>query len=303
MVRAGKRKGIAVTDTNRQKQLASGASTARGNTTLGVGLGVIALVGVLAACSGGDTKGNAAASASASASSSASPSASATPSASPTPSATPVDPSKATCDYRKDDSNSPTKFVGFPPKKPTKAALKAKTMTIKTNLGDIVIGLAPKLTPCTVNSFAFLAKKNFFDNTVCHRLVTVATNGVGLLQCGDPQAKGDGENPTDGTGSPGYLFGDENLGAPYKRGVVFMAQGGEDANSNGSQFAISFDDESAQLPIAFTPFGVVSKGMDIVDKIVKGGVNTAKDGVDITSDTGGSNAPKIKVKIKDVVVA
>ncbi len=289
-----------MTDTDRQKQPASGASPARRNTTLGVGLGVLAMVGALAACGGGDTKSNAATT---SPSASAAPSASASAAPGATPSAAPVDPSKVTCDYRKDDSGSPAKFVGLPPKKPTAAALKAKTMTIKTNLGDIAIALEPKLTPCTVNSFAYLAKKNYFDNTVCHRLVTVQTNGVGLLQCGDPQAKGDGENPTDGTGGPGYLFNDENLGAPYKRGVVFMAQGGDDANSNGSQFAISFTDESAQLPTAYTPFGVVSKGMDIIDKIVKGGVNTAKDGVDITSDSGGSNAPKIKVKIKDVEVA
>jgi peptidyl-prolyl cis-trans isomerase B (cyclophilin B) len=47
---------------------------------------------------------------------------------------------------------------------------------------------------------------------------------------------------------------------------------------------------------------VVVKGMEIVDKIVAGGVNTAPDGIDITSDEGGSNAPKIPVKIKTVVV-
>ncbi|MEZ0077319.1 peptidylprolyl isomerase [Planotetraspora sp. GP83] len=293
-----------MTDTDRQKQPASRVRTAKRTTTLGVGLGVLVMAGGLAACGDGAKKGAEASPSAPSASSSAA-GPSATPSALPTPTVTavPTDLRKVTCEYRKDDSGSPAKFVGFPPKKLSAQVIKATTMTIKTNLGAIVIDLAPGQTPCTVNSFAFLAKKNYFDNTVCHRLTTVQTNGLGLLQCGDPQAKGDAENPTDGTGGPGYLFNDENLGPQYTRGVVFMAQGGEDANSNGSQFAISFTDENAQLPQAYTPFGIVRKGMEIVDKIVKGGVKTARDGKDITSDEGGSNAPKIRVLIKDLTVS
>ncbi|WP_246239118.1 peptidylprolyl isomerase [Acrocarpospora corrugata] len=290
-----------MTDTIRQKHLAARDSKAKRGTILGVGL-VIALA-ALTACGGSDAE-KPVAGAETEAPSSAPPSAvpSAVPSELPEPSApATVDPAKVTCEYRKDDSGSPAKFVGFPPKKPTKAALRAKTMTVRTNQGDIVIELTP-YTPCTVNSFAFLAGKKYFDNTVCHRLVTAETNGLDLLQCGDPQAKGDGENPTDGTGGPGYLFPDENLGPQYVRGVVFMAQGGDAANSNGSQFAISFSNENAQLPAAYTPFGVVVQGMEVVDKIVKGGVNTAPDGIDITSDEGGSNAPKLPVKIKTVVV-
>ncbi|WP_308170032.1 peptidylprolyl isomerase [Acrocarpospora catenulata] len=289
-----------MTDTIRQKHAHRLAK--RRGTTLGVGLTILSLL-VLTACSGGDASTNAGAESSISATPTPDAEVSAVPSelAEPSASAEPQDPSKVTCEYRKDDTGSPAKFVGFPPKKPTKASLRAKNMTIKTNLGDIVIELTP-YTPCTVNSFAFLASKNYFDNTVCHRLTTAETNGIYLLQCGDPQAKGDGENLTDGTGGPGYLFPDENLGPQYVRGVVFMAQGGDAANSNGSQFAISYNDENAQLPAAYTPFGVVVKGMDIVDKVAAGGVNTAKDGIDITSDEGGSNAPKIRVEIKDVIV-
>jgi peptidyl-prolyl cis-trans isomerase B (cyclophilin B) len=283
------------------RQTASHTKTAKRGTTLGIGLGVLALTGSLVAC-GGSATPTAAASPSAAATSAA-PSAAPSPSA-PAPSPTaPVDPAKAACEYRKDDTGSPAKFVGFPPKTPSKSSLKANKMTIKTNQGTIVIDIAPGQTPCTINSFAYLAKKNFFDGTVCHRLVTPETNGLGLLQCGDPQAKGDGESLSDGTGGPGYLFGDENLGPQYTRGVVFMAQAPDASNSNGSQFAISTTDETAQLDQAYTPFGIVAKGMDVLDKIVAGGVNTAKDGVDITSDNGGSNAPKLKVQIKDLTIS
>ncbi|WP_083958378.1 peptidylprolyl isomerase [Herbidospora mongoliensis] len=228
---------------------------------------------------------------------------SAIPSQLPPPSkAPPIDPKNVTCDYRKDDSGAPAKFVGMPPAKPSAAAMAAKTMTLATNQGSIVIELTPDSTPCTVNSFHFLAKKNYFDSTVCHRLTTVKSNALDLLQCGDPQAKGDGKNKTDGTGGPGYLFPDENLGPAYNRGVVFMAQNSDAANSNGSQFVISYSNEAAQLPADYTPFGVVVKGLDVVDKIAAGGVNTAVDGIDITSETGGSNAPKLKVLIEDVTV-
>lgn len=287
-----------MTDTDRQQHPAWRKGKAR-RTTFGVGLGVLALVGGLAACSESKDIAEAPPSASPSEAPSAQPSE--LPSA--TISAKPTDLRKVTCEYRKDDTGSPAKFVGLPPKRLSKAVINAKAMTIYTNLGKIVLDIAPGDTPCTVNSFAFLASKKYFDNTVCHRLTTIETNGLGLLQCGDPQAKGDGENPTDGTGGPGYLFPDENLGPQYARGVVFMAQAGDAANSNGSQFVISYTDENAQLPQAYTPFGIVRQGMEIVDKIVKGGVNTAKDGVDITSDDGGSNAPKIKVVIKTVRVS
>ncbi|GAA3103609.1 peptidylprolyl isomerase [Streptosporangium carneum] len=216
------------------------------------------------------------------------------------PSPTPSQPSaaelaKLTCSYRKDTSGSPAKFVGMPPAKPN---LKLKTMTITTNHGDIVIDLATAQAPCAVNSFAFLARKNFFDNTKCHRLATPENSGLGLLQCGDPQAKADGKNPTDGQGSSGYVFNDENLGGmAYSKGTVALAQAAEASNQNGSQFWISLSDETNQLQPDYTPFGVVSKGMDILEKVYQGGWITNPD--DITGD-GGSNAPKIPVIIKDV---
>ncbi|SFI93147.1 peptidyl-prolyl cis-trans isomerase B (cyclophilin B) [Streptosporangium canum] len=275
----------------RQAKRAEQATKTKRNTFIGAGAAVVVVVGGLIAATtllgGGDSKPAAA--------SSPAPSETA---AEPTPSATtsaPVAPSKVSCSYRKDTSGSPAKKVGMPPGKPS---LKLKTMTITTNHGDIVIDLATAQAPCTVNSFAFLAKKNFFDNTKCHRLATPENSGLALLQCGDPQAKADGENPTDGQGSSGYVFDDENLGGlPYTKGTVAMAQPPEAANQNGSQFWISLGEETAQLGPDYTPFGTVTKGMDILDKVSKGGWITNPD--DITGD-GGSNAPKIPVIIKDV---
>ncbi|GAA0829354.1 peptidylprolyl isomerase [Streptosporangium amethystogenes subsp. fukuiense] len=267
-------------------------STSKRNAVIGAVIAVVVVAGGLFAgvrLLGGDNKDVQAA---------ATPNASSTPSedpvATPEPSITAA-PADTTCSYRKDTSGSPMKNVGRPPTKPN---LKLKTMTITTNHGDVVIDLATAQAPCTVNSFAFLARKHFFDNTKCHRLATPENSGLGLLQCGDPQAKADGKNPTDGQGSSGYVYDSENLGGiPYTKGTVAVAQASDAVNQNGSQFWISLADETDQVEKAYTPFGVVSQGMEILEKIYKGGWITNPD--DITGD-GGSNAPKIPVIIKTV---
>nr|BFE80474.1 hypothetical protein GCM10020093_030750 [Planobispora longispora] len=162
-------------------------------------------------------------------------------------------------------------------------------MTLKTSQGDIVIKLDAEKTPCTVGSFAFLASKDYFDGSKCHRLGSAE---FPVLQCGDPLATADGKGMTDGQGGPGYRFVDENLeGAKYTRGVVAMANSGP--NTNGSQFFIVFGDTG--LGPNYTPFGTVTKGLEIIDKVNKGGV--------ITPGQDGTGAPKKTVEIKDVTIS
>ena len=45
------------------------------------------------------------------------------------------------------------------------------TAKIKTNMGDIEIDLLEKETPIAVNNFIFLAKENFFNGIIFHRVV------------------------------------------------------------------------------------------------------------------------------------
>ena len=90
-----------------------------------------------------------------------------------------------------------------------------------------------------------------------------------MIQGGDPNGNG--------TGGPGYKFDDElnpntaSYKAGYKKGVVAMANAGP--NTNGSQFFIMHADYA--LPHAYTIFGKVVEGQDVVDKIanVKVGAN------------------------------
>jgi peptidyl-prolyl cis-trans isomerase B (cyclophilin B) len=154
------------------------------------------------------------------------------------------------------------------------------TMRITTNLGAITIAMDRAATPCTVASFQHLAAKHYFDGTRCHRLVT---EGLSILQCGDPVG--------DGTGRPDYRFADENLaGARYTRGVVAMANAG--AGTNGSQFFIVFKD--GQLDPAYTPFGTVTAGMEVVDKVAAGGHDN--------SIAGGGGLPKTTITFQGLTV-
>ena len=150
-------------------------------------------------------------SSSAAASATASASASATASAGATASAAPVAEPAKSCTYT--TSGTPARKVGQPPAKPDwRATYQA---TIRTNRGDVVIDLLNSKATCTVNSFVYLAAKNYFSNTTCHRLTT--SSPLYVLQCGDPTGTG--------TGGPGYEFASENLaGAKYPAGTLAMAQ-------------------------------------------------------------------------------
>ena len=68
------------------------------------------------------------------------------------------------------------------------------SVSMSTNEGNIGLILNNAEAPCTVNSFASLAQKGFFDDTVCHRLTTA--NSLGVLQCGDPSGDGKGARDT-----------------------------------------------------------------------------------------------------------
>ncbi|MDX1689416.1 MAG: peptidylprolyl isomerase [Acidimicrobiia bacterium] len=124
--------------------------------------------------------------------------------------------------------------------------------TLHTTMGDIEIAFDPANAPRAVNNFLFLAGEGFYDDVIFHRIVP----GF-VIQGGDPTGTG--------TGGPGYRFRDELEGpGTYRRGTVAMANAGP--NTNGSQFFICLKDLPG-LPHAYTIFGTVTDGMDVVDEI------------------------------------
>jgi peptidyl-prolyl cis-trans isomerase B (cyclophilin B) len=133
----------------------------------------------------------------------------------------------------------------------------------------------------------------------CHRLVTPDVSGVHMLQCGDPLAKADGKNPTDGQGTAGYTYADENVEIPPVKGVMFMTQPAEASGQNNSQFAFSLSDENQQIGPGFSVVGVVSEGLDMLVGLASSGKDLIVNEADITGD-GGTTVPKNPVIIKSI---
>jgi cyclophilin family peptidyl-prolyl cis-trans isomerase len=135
--------------------------------------------------------------------------------------------------------------------------------TITTELGDIDVDLFTQAAPKAAQNFVDLAKKGFYDDVIFHRVIP----GF-VAQAGDGEhGKKSSLNASRvGTGGPGYKFEDEQVKGDYVRGALAMANAGP--NTNGSQFFICVADLSGRLPKNYTIFGQVTKGMDVVDKIV-----------------------------------
>jgi len=167
----------------------------------------------------------------------------------------------------------------------------AKTMTITTNCGVITIALDPA-APQTVTNLATLARAKYFDGSYCHRLTT---EGLYVLQCGDPSAQGNG--------SPGSWKGykDENLPTKatltYPAGTVAMANSGP--NTNGSQFFLVYKDTT--LPPSYTIWGKIKTGLPLLLRIEKVGaykVDQASGNAYYTSD----GYPVQPIEIKSITV-
>ncbi len=120
--------------------------------------------------------------------------------------------------------------------------------------GEFVVELYPAKAPITVNSFAFLACKGFFNGVTFHRVL----EGF-MAQGGDPTGSGQG--------GPGYEFVNENSDLVFdKPGVLAMANAGPD--TNGSQFFITFAPADF-LNGGYTIFGQVVEGLDVVNAITR----------------------------------
>jgi cyclophilin family peptidyl-prolyl cis-trans isomerase len=135
--------------------------------------------------------------------------------------------------------------------------------TIATDIGDIEVELYDNDAPKATQNFIDLANKGFYDDVIFHRVIP----GF-VIQAGDGQygKKSALEKGRVGTGGPGYKFEDEPIRGDYQRGALAMANAGP--NTNGSQFFICTDDLTGRLPKSYTLFGQVTKGLDVVDRIV-----------------------------------
>ncbi len=133
--------------------------------------------------------------------------------------------------------------------------LQNKKVAIQTKKGIIELEIYPEASMAASN-FLILSANGFYDNLTFHRVEP----GF-VIQGGDPAGNG--------TGGPGYQFGDEPVTKEYTKGTLAMANAGP--NTNGSQFFIMLEDNPT-LPKQYTIFGRVLVGMDVVEKITVGDV-------------------------------
>ena len=181
---------------------------------------------------------------------------------------------------------TPTKAVGHTPPSvaPADKVLKRipRTFIFVTNCGNIVVTTVGTKAPITLTQLSTLARGGYFNNSLCHRLTT---QGLYVLQCGDPTATGGG--------GPNFTYRDENLPAEglnnYPAGTVAMANSGP--GTNGSQFFLVFADTT--LGANYTIWGTVTQGLEIVKAIAKAGVKGG----------GADGAPSQQIEIKRVTVS
>src|ERR1700748_2373560 len=153
---------------------------------------------------------------------------------------------------------------------------------ITTNKGTIRFELLEDEAPKTTENFRLLAEKGFYNGVIFHRVI----KGF-MIQGGDPTGTGRG-----GQSAWGGRFDDEIKPSSevykrgYKAGTVAMANAGP--NTNGSQFFIMHVDYP--LPPAYTIFGRVTEGQEIVNAIA-------------TSKTDSGDRPVSEVKMEKVSIS
>jgi peptidyl-prolyl cis-trans isomerase B (cyclophilin B) len=149
--------------------------------------------------------------------------------------------------------------------------------------------------PQTLTALATLANKNFYNSTLCHRLTT---QGLYVLQCGDPTASGSG-GPVFSR-RPWAGIPDENLPVDetitYPAGTLAMANSGK--NTNGSQIFFVYED-SALNPY-YTVWGHITSGLEILRAVAE--VGAAKQGKDGKYYYNGDGFPIQTVEIRRVIV-
>ena len=135
----------------------------------------------------------------------------------------------------------------------TKIIIKVK------NFGTMTAELYADKAPNTVANFVKLAKENFFDGLIFHRVIKgfmIQGGGYDETMADKDTASIKGEFKANG-------FMQNDL--KHTRGVLSMART-SDPNSASSQFFIMHQD-APHLDAQYAGFGMVTEGIEVVDKI------------------------------------
>ena len=126
------------------------------------------------------------------------------------------------------------------------------------NYGTISLELDADMAPITVENFASLVNKGFYDGLTFHRIIS----GF-MIQGGDPEGNGLGGSDKEIKGE--FSANGVKNTISHTRGVISMARA-QSYNSASSQFFIMHED-APYLDGSYAAFGRVTEGIEIVDKI------------------------------------
>ncbi|KAF1956252.1 cyclophilin-like protein, partial [Byssothecium circinans] len=157
------------------------------------------------------------------------------------------------------------------------------SVTLHTTLGDLKLEIFCESVPKTAENFLALCASSFYTDSPFHRLIPNF-----IVQTGSPASDPKSKTSTSIYDTPNQLFEDEIRPAlrHNARGIVSMANKG--ANSNGSQFFITFA-PAPHLDGKNTVFGKLLEGDEVLDKLE-----------DMEVDK--KSRPKQKVVIKSVTI-
>ena len=144
---------------------------------------------------------------------------------------------------------------------------------LDTSQGVVVIDVHRDWSPLGADRFYNLVKNGFYDDCRFFRVLDGFMAQIGMN--GDPaiQAVWGRTN-----------MNDDPVKSSNKRGFVSFAKSSL-PNSRSTQFFINFADNSNLDPQGFSPFGEVTTGMDVVDKLYSGyGRNNVPDQGRITAE-------------------
>lgn len=135
-------------------------------------------------------------------------------------------------------------------------------VTLKTNLGDVVLALDSTKAPVTVENFLTYVKEGHYDGTIFHRVIRgFMAQGGGFTEKFQQKQ----------THSP--IKNEADNGLKNKRGTIAMART-SDPHSATAQFFINYTDNhfldyksSTPQGWGYTVFGEVVEGMNVVDQM------------------------------------
>lgn len=144
----------------------------------------------------------------------------------------------------------------------------SRQAVVETSAGTFIIDLAPESAPNQTAYFAKLAGEGTYDGTIFHRAIK-----YGMVQGGDPLSKDPSKRAQYGTGGLNVVKA-EARAPKMTRGSVAAVMIPGKPDSAGAQFFIVLADQPA-LDGQYTVFGLVSDGLDVLQKISEAPIDAA----------------------------